>query len=157
MPEKMAMLRGHLLAQTPMSDLCGRILREHDIQPTAFYRWQNQLFENGAAAFERSKNLTAPRTRRIAKLEEILTNKHEVIAERIEEQSKAKKVFGDARVVAVSPRRSSTHRRARAPKRSQRGILVAMSAANSESISVTSKLAHMPVVSPTLKMAKPKT
>ena len=90
--EKVAILRRHLLEQMPVSDLCD----EYDIQPTVFYRWQKQLFENGAAAFERSKDPTAPLTRRIAKLEEKLTSKNEVIAELMEEQIKAKKVFGDA-------------------------------------------------------------
>ncbi len=90
--EKVAILRRHLLEQVPVSDLCD----EYDIQPTVFYRWQKQLFENGAAAFERSKDPTAPLTRRIAKLEEKLTSKNEVIAELMEEQIKAKKVFGGA-------------------------------------------------------------
>ena len=60
--EKVAILRRHLLGQMPVSDLCD----EYDIQPTVFYRWQKQLFENGAAAFERSKDPTAPLTRRVA-------------------------------------------------------------------------------------------
>lgn len=90
--EKVAILRRHLLEQIPVSDVCD----EYDIQPTVFYRWQKQLFENGAAAFERSKDPTAPLTRRIAKLEEKLTSKNEVIAELMEEQIKAKKVIGDA-------------------------------------------------------------
>jgi len=90
--EKVAILRRHLLEQMPVSDLCD----EYDIQPTVFYRWQKQLFENGAAAFERSKDPTAPLTRRIANLEEKLTSKNEVIAELMEEQIKAKKVSGGA-------------------------------------------------------------
>ena len=89
--EKVAIVRRHLLEQVPVSDLCD----EYGLQPTVFYRWQKQLFENGAAALERPKNPTLPLTRRIAKLEEKLSSKNEVIAELMEEQIKAKKALGD--------------------------------------------------------------
>ena len=90
--EKVAIVRRHLLEQVPVSDLCD----EFGIQPTVFYRWQKQLFENGAAAFERRRDPTLPLTRRIAKLEEKLSSKNEVIAELMEEQVKARKGLGDA-------------------------------------------------------------
>ena len=90
--EKVAIVRRHLLEQVPVSNLCD----EYGIQPTMFYRWQKQLFENAATAFERPKDPTLPLTRRIAKLEEKLTSKNEVIAELMEEQVKAKKELGDA-------------------------------------------------------------
>ena len=61
-----------------------------------FYRWQKQLSENGAAAYERRKDPTLPRSRRIAKLEKKLASKNEVIAELMEEQVKAKKGLRDA-------------------------------------------------------------
>lgn len=89
--EKVAIVRRHLLEQVPVSDLCD----EYGLQPTVFYRWQKQLFENGAAAFERAKDPALPLTRRIAKLEEKLSNKNVVIAELMEEQIKAKKALGD--------------------------------------------------------------
>jgi transposase len=44
--EKVAILRRHLLV--PISELCDK----HGVQPTVFYRWQKELFENGAAAFQ---------------------------------------------------------------------------------------------------------
>ena len=47
--EKVAILRLHLLENTPVSDLCDK----HGIRPTMFYRWQKEFFENGSAAFER--------------------------------------------------------------------------------------------------------
>ena len=90
--EKVAIMRRHLLEQVSVSDLCD----EFCLQPTIFYRWQRQLFEKGAAVFERRKDPTVPLTRRIAKLEEKLSNKNEVIAELMEEQIKAKKELGDA-------------------------------------------------------------
>ena len=46
--EKVAILRRHLLDQVPVSELC----EENGLQPTVFYRWQKELFENGAAAFQ---------------------------------------------------------------------------------------------------------
>ena len=46
--EKVATLRRHLLKKEPISNLCDEI----SLQPTIFYRWQKELFENGAAAFE---------------------------------------------------------------------------------------------------------
>jgi len=46
--EKVAILRRHLLDKVPVSDLC----EEHGLQPTVFYRWQKEFFENGAAAFQ---------------------------------------------------------------------------------------------------------
>jgi transposase len=44
---KIAILRQHLLEAVPISTLCD----QHQINPTLFYRWQKELFENGAAAF----------------------------------------------------------------------------------------------------------
>jgi transposase len=46
--EEVAILRRHLLDKVPVSDLC----EDHGLQPTVFYRWQKEFFENGAAAFQ---------------------------------------------------------------------------------------------------------
>jgi transposase len=46
--EKVAILRRHLLEQVPISELCDK----QGLQPTVFYRWQKEFFENGAAAFQ---------------------------------------------------------------------------------------------------------
>jgi transposase len=46
--EKVAVLRRHLLEQVPVSKLCDEL----GLQPTVFYRWQREFFENGAAAFQ---------------------------------------------------------------------------------------------------------
>jgi transposase-like protein len=46
--EKVVILRRHLLEKVPISDLC----EELKLQPTVFYRWQKEFFENGAAAFQ---------------------------------------------------------------------------------------------------------
>lgn len=50
--EKVVILKHHLVDQIPISDLCD----EYHLQPTAFYRWQKEFFENGAAAFEKDNS-----------------------------------------------------------------------------------------------------
>ncbi len=69
--EKVAILRRHLLDSVPISDLCT----EYDLQPTVFYRWQKQFFENGAAAFEApaKEPVGTGDSARIAALEQFLT------------------------------------------------------------------------------------
>ena len=44
--QKLALLRRHLIDKAPVSDLC----EEHGLQPTVLYRWQKDLFENGACS-----------------------------------------------------------------------------------------------------------
>jgi transposase-like protein len=46
--EKVAILRRHLLNGEPISKLCD----DMGLQPTVFYRWQKEFFENRAAAFQ---------------------------------------------------------------------------------------------------------
>lgn len=52
--EKVAILREHLLEGKAVSEVC----QQHQLQPTVFYAWQKQFFENGAAAFERKRART---------------------------------------------------------------------------------------------------
>jgi transposase-like protein len=76
--EKVAILRRHLLEQEPVSKLCD----EMGLPPTVFYRWQKELFENGAAAFQTKAraNLQAEQER-IEYLEKQIQRKDEVLAE----------------------------------------------------------------------------
>src|SRR5512144_3376125 len=86
--EKVAILRLHLLEHTPVSDRCDR----HGIHPTMFYRWQEESFENGPAAFEpRTRGAHDAKDRQIALLQQKLQRKHEVRSELMEEHSKLKK------------------------------------------------------------------
>jgi transposase len=57
--EKVAILRRHLLEQVPISELCDK----HGLQPTVFYRWQKEFFENGRLPFSRKRGLTIPPSR----------------------------------------------------------------------------------------------
>jgi len=59
-PEKVAILRRHLIERVPVSDLCD----EYQLQPTLFYAWQKIFFENGATAFDRKNSPAEPCGRR---------------------------------------------------------------------------------------------
>ncbi len=94
--EKMALLRRHLVDKIPVSTVCD----DAKLQPTVFYRWLKQLFENGAAALERPNgpperpDRTAQR--RIAHLEARVRTKDTVLAELMEEHVALKKSLGEA-------------------------------------------------------------
>jgi transposase-like protein len=90
--EKIALLRRHLVEKVPVSDLC----EQHQLQPTLFYRWQQELFENGAAALERRNGRAGPAVeqQKIAFLEAKLQQKNEVLSELMEEHVKLKKTLG---------------------------------------------------------------
>ena len=91
-PEKVAILRLHLLEHTPISDLCD----QHGIHPTMFYRWQKEFFENGSAALEpRSRRAGDAKDQQIALLEQKLQRKHEVLSELMEEHIQLEKELGE--------------------------------------------------------------
>lgn len=92
--EKVALLKRHLIDQVPVSTICD----EATLQPTVFYRWLKQFFENGAAALERPNGETdraaVHAQRRIRFLEERLQTKDAVLAELMEEHVALKKSRG---------------------------------------------------------------
>ncbi len=90
--EKVAILRRHLLAQEPISKLCDEL----GLQPTVFYRWQKEFFENGAAAFQaKGRASQQPQQERIEYLEKKIQTKDEVLAELMAEHLALKKSFGE--------------------------------------------------------------
>ena len=90
--EKVAILKRHLLDHVPISDLCV----EYHLQPTVFYRWQKEFFENGASAFQKeSSNELRVERKRVEQLEAKLRNKHEVLSDLMEEHVKLKKELGE--------------------------------------------------------------
>jgi transposase-like protein len=90
--EKVSILRRHLIEKVPVSDLC----QELKLQPTVFYRWLKEFFENGAAAFRREFDREGKNDKqRIAALEEKLKNKNEVLSELMEEHVALKKSLGE--------------------------------------------------------------
>jgi transposase len=94
--QKVAILREHLVEKAPVSEVCDK----HGLNPTAFYRWQKEFFENGAAAFESRRSGGDAKTRhlkeRIEKLQAKLVRKDEVIAELMEDHVRLKKSLGEA-------------------------------------------------------------
>lgn len=80
--EKVRLLRLHLVEKVPVSDICD----QHGLNPNVFYRWQQQFFENGSAAFEkagkgRNDSQSKKLLEKVDKLQAKLANKDEVIAE----------------------------------------------------------------------------
>src|ERR1700730_12870442 len=90
--EKVAILRRHLLDKVPVSDLCDEL----GLQPTVFYRWQKDFFENGAAAFSgKSRPDPQAEQQRIEFLEKKIQTKDEVLAELMAEHIALKKSLGE--------------------------------------------------------------
>ena len=46
--QKSSILARHFIDKVPVSDLCDEL----GLQPSVFYSWQRQLFENASAAFQ---------------------------------------------------------------------------------------------------------
>jgi transposase len=94
--QKVAILRRHLVDKTPVSDLCD----EYKLQPSVFYQWQRQVFENLAGALEgASDHGPSQRERQLAQkvehLQTRLARKDCVIAEISEEYVQLKKELGE--------------------------------------------------------------
>jgi transposase len=90
--EKVAILRRHLLEKEPISKLCDEL----GLQPTVFYRWQKEFFENGAAAFQNKARFNQQAEQeRIEYLEKKIQTKDEVLAELMAEHVALKKSLGE--------------------------------------------------------------
>jgi transposase len=75
----------------PVSDLCVGL----GLQPTVFYQWQKEFFENGAAAFEQKGGRAhQAEQERIEYLEKKIQTKDEVLAELMAEHIALKKLWG---------------------------------------------------------------
>ena len=92
--QKAALLKRHHLEKVPVSDLC----EEAEVQPSVFYYWQKQLFENAATVFDipkRKPSREQELEERIRQLEARVARKDQVIAEVTEELVRTKKELGD--------------------------------------------------------------
>ena len=91
--EKVAILRRHLLEKEPISKLCDEV----GLQPTVFYRWQKEFFENGTAAFQpKARPNHSAEQERIDYLEKKIHTKDEVLAELMAEHVALKKTLGNS-------------------------------------------------------------
>ena len=90
--EKIEILKKHLLGKIPISDLCD----QYKLQPTVFYRWQKQFFEQGEMVFGNGKRDKKSQEdgRKVAALEQKIQVKNEVLSELMEEHVKLKKSLG---------------------------------------------------------------
>jgi transposase-like protein len=94
-PDKVAILKRHLVEGTPVSDLCDEL----GLNPNVFYAWQRQLFENAHRAFEngrKAKGAEDAKDKKIQQLEAKLTRKNEVMAELMEAHTELKKTLGES-------------------------------------------------------------
>ena len=94
-PDKAAALKRHLLEKVPVSTLCDEL----GIQPTIFYRWQKELFENAHAVFDngrKAKSVEDAKDRKIELCQAQLQRKNEVMAELMEELILLKKNLGES-------------------------------------------------------------
>lgn len=94
--EKVRLLRLHLVEKVPVSDICD----QHGLNPNVFYRWQQQFFENGSVAFEktgkdRNDSQSKKLLGKIVKLQAKLAGKDEVIAEIMASHVELKKSLGE--------------------------------------------------------------
>ena len=90
--EKVAILRRRLLENVAVSDLCEKL----GLQPTVFYRWQKEFFENGAAASEQKGGRShQAEQERIEYLVRKIQTKDEVLAELDGGTCRIKKSFGE--------------------------------------------------------------
>ena len=91
---KAEILREHYKDKVPVSDVCEK----HNIQPSVFYGWQNQVMERLADVLEGGKKRQSRERqleRKIDALENRLAKKDGVIAEVSEEYVKLKKELGE--------------------------------------------------------------
>ena len=94
-PEKVVVLKRHLVEGTPVSDLCDELR----LNPNAVYTWQRQLFENAHELFATGRKARAAedaKDREIEQLKAKLQRKNEVLAELMEEHTALKKTLGES-------------------------------------------------------------
>jgi transposase len=92
--EKVAIVKRHLLEGIAISSVCD----EFQINPTLFYQWQRQLFENAHLAFDNGRKAKAvddAKDQKIQQLEAKLVRKNEVMAELMEAHTELKKTLGE--------------------------------------------------------------
>ena len=90
--QKAVIVRRHLVDRKPVADIC----EEHGIQPTVFYRWQKQVFDNLPALFEKKSDQRRMRLEeQVDALKAKLVRKDEVIAEITQDTIDAKKNNGE--------------------------------------------------------------
>ena len=95
--DKAAAVKRHVVGGEAVSAICEDL----GLAPNLFYRWQKELFDNAAAAFEVKGRGPRPDTKtrkletKVEKLESKLAHKDSVIAEITEDYVTLKKTLGE--------------------------------------------------------------
>jgi transposase-like protein len=92
--QKVAILRRHFVDKVAISDLCT----EYELQPSVFYYWQNQVFENLTSALTPPMTTTSREKeleREVETLKARVAKKDGVIASISEEYVALKKALGE--------------------------------------------------------------
>jgi transposase-like protein len=87
---KVMLIKKHLLDKKPISDICD----EYGLNPTLFYRWQKEFFENGSLVFKQDNSQVNLLEKQVKILKEKLTLKNEVLSELMEDYITLKKSLG---------------------------------------------------------------
>jgi transposase-like protein len=92
--QKAQVVRRHLVGKEAVSDLADEL----GVQPSQIHLWVKQVLDQADKAFQRSsgkRRAGEAQDRKIARLQQKLADKNEVIAELMEENVKAKKATGE--------------------------------------------------------------
>ena len=90
--EKVAILKEHFVEGKKVSEVC----EAHKLNPTVFYDWQRQLFENAASVFEGDAKKEQSRLQQQNEnLKSRLQQRDEVLAELMQEHVALKKSLGE--------------------------------------------------------------
>ncbi len=95
--EKASAVKRHVVGGESVSAICEDL----GLAPNVFYRWQKELLDHAAAAFEvkgrgqRGDATTRTLEKKVEKLQTKLTHKDSVIAEITEDYVKLKKTLGE--------------------------------------------------------------
>lgn len=89
---KMTVLKSHWVEHIPVSTLCEK----YEIKPCLFYKWQQELFAQGALVFQSNKptQIHDQYQKKIKSLENKLHEKNDVLAELMQEYVTLKKIVG---------------------------------------------------------------
>ena len=89
---KIKALQRHAMEKVPVSQIC----QELNVQPSAFYIWQRELYMRGASLFDTKPgpHKSDRSQEKVTALEARLVKKDEVIAELLEEHVALKKTLG---------------------------------------------------------------
>lgn len=87
--QKVAIIREQLEKNISVPDICEK----YRVHPNQYYKWKKELFENASEIFATRKS--GKKDNKVEKLERLLRDRNEVIAELMQENLKLKKESGE--------------------------------------------------------------